>query len=114
MKSVVLILILIAGGLFYVRSQQPALWNKALAKVGMQTSFLAATDATASTPATVSPTETITPTALDPVRTEVITPDSTYMTSDHVRQVVQPVQPGAAPQPGTATTTPAPTASPSQ
>ena len=115
MKGINLVLILIGGGLYYVHSQQPDLWNKLLVTVGMQAP--APADAPdANTTASVAPPANvpITPTGLSPVRTEVITPDSTYMTSDHVRQVVQPVQPGATAQQTASTTTPAATPAPAQ
>ncbi len=106
MKYAICFLVMTGCGLTYVQQKQPALWKQLLVLAGLEQAD--ASNSTAGSSDTVPSKQPITFAPLVPVHPEVITPDSTYMTSEHVHQVAQPPQPGSTPpQTTAATSTPA-------
>ena len=119
-KYLICFFVMAGCGLTYVHNKQPAMWQQLLLTAGLQQADTASNPTPAGGPSkAASPTpaasEPITFTPFVPVHPEIITPDSTYMTSEHVRQVEQPIQPGAATQQATASSsTSAPNSTPAR
>jgi hypothetical protein len=91
MKYLALLIVLVIGGLAYVRFEQPQTWNDYLDVVDTTLKAPSAPDATNSAPVEPAPQVAAKPTA-----PEIISPDSTnYINPDHVHTVQQPDQPSA-------------------
>jgi hypothetical protein len=90
MKYFVLLLVLIIGGLAYVRFEQPQMWNDYLL-----ISYNALKDPATANGSTTDPDATSgsSPAAVPPKTQTFINPDTTnYLNPDHVRPVQQPEQ----------------------
>jgi hypothetical protein len=99
MKYFFLVLILVACGLAYVRSEQPKIWN---ASIDSLAALKVPEDASTASSIGASPgaTSDVAAGPVTPHSTaqEIISPDSTnFINSDHVKQVDQPTQPNANP-----------------
>jgi len=100
MKYAILLLILLACGAAYLRSEQPDIWNQLVKTVNLpslavpgSSASLAGTDGTNPDG---TPGDSTSPPRVVPVQPELITPSQTnYINSDHVHEVEQPVQPSA-------------------
>jgi len=101
MKYFFLILVAMACGLVYVRSDQPNLWNQWVKTLNLPPSLAidTASSAMAPVPSDHAPSASATYPATAPEQATpiLITPSATnYINPDHVHDVPQPLQPNAA------------------
>ena len=95
MKYVVLLLVIMGGGLGYLRIEQPETWNSILQQLRAPSSqpdsgTPSVVESPPLPPAQMQPV--VQPAVMRPTQPEIITPDSTHLNPDHVRQVDQPAQ----------------------